>query len=183
MNKHQKYHVKVGLTHLNENIASHKVIKVYVHEKYNKKTLINDIALLKLSKPLTFSNKIKAIRLVTKTFAVGKFAAITGWGRISEFGKYSNALMKALLPIIENKECIEMYKDTPVHVSEHDICAGYSKGIGACQGDSGGPLVINNELVGLVSRGLGCARAGYPTVFTNLENFKAWIKSKIDEED
>ena len=40
----------------------------------------------------------------------------------------------------------------------------------ACQGDSGGPLWVEEKgravLVGLVSRGRGCAYANYPGIFT-----------------
>ncbi|GJQ73521.1 putative serine-type endopeptidase, partial [Trypoxylus dichotomus] len=47
------------------------------------------------------------------------------------------------------------------------ICAGVAEGgKGPCQGDSGGPLVTNGKLTGIVSRGRGCAREGYPGIYT-----------------
>lgn len=45
------------------------------------------------------------------------------------------------------------------------------------QGDSGGPLTVNNELTGLVSWANGCARPGYPTVYTRVSKFLDWIEA------
>lgn len=45
-------------------------------------------------------------------------------------------------------------------------------------GDSGGPLVANEELVGLVSWGIPCAR-GRPDVFVRVDNVRSWILSVI----
>jgi secreted trypsin-like serine protease len=46
------------------------------------------------------------------------------------------------------------------------------------QGDSGGPLVDTKSglQVGIVSFGRGCARPGYPGVYTNISNVRDWIK-------
>ena len=47
------------------------------------------------------------------------------------------------------------------------------------QGDSGGPLTNDqNELVGIVSWGRGCARAGYAGVYTRTANYINWILSQ-----
>jgi len=51
------------------------------------------------------------------------------------------------------------------------------------QGDSGGPLVHNVQgrwtLIGLTSFGDGCARPGYPGVYTEVGHHLEWIASVI----
>ncbi|TRY74697.1 hypothetical protein TCAL_06401 [Tigriopus californicus] len=54
-----------------------------------------------------------------------------------------------------------------------------------CQGDSGGPMWINMDnngtsgrrsyLIGIVSRGLGCAQLNQPGIYTRVKTFLPWI--------
>ena len=61
------------------------------------------------------------------------------------------------------------------------ICAGIGEK-DSCQGDSGGPLVdVNRYLVGIVSWGEGCARDGYPGVYTEVAHFVEWIKETLSQ--
>jgi secreted trypsin-like serine protease len=64
------------------------------------------------------------------------------------------------------------------------VCAGYADGgIDACQGDSGGPLVVGDTLIGIVSFGDGCGKAGKPGVYTRVsayvDDIKAQARSRI----
>ena len=60
------------------------------------------------------------------------------------------------------------------------ICAGIPEGgLDSCQGDSGGPMAYNNELVGIVSWGIGCALPGIPGVYTNVANYQVWITDTV----
>ena len=52
------------------------------------------------------------------------------------------------------------------------------------QGDSGGPLHCNMKdgrwyLAGLTSFGSGCAKPGFPDVFTRITSFDSWIHETI----
>ena len=53
------------------------------------------------------------------------------------------------------------------------------------QYDSGGPMVYYNRsddrwvLVGVVSTGYGCARAGFPGIYTRVSEFVGWIQNVI----
>jgi secreted trypsin-like serine protease len=52
------------------------------------------------------------------------------------------------------------------------------------QGDSGGPLQCRRsdgvwQLVGVTSFGSGCARPGFPDVYTKIQYYASWIKDTI----
>ncbi|XP_041376631.1 transmembrane protease serine 9-like [Gigantopelta aegis] len=85
-------------------------------------------------------------------------------------------LQEVKLPIMSQSACSNVY----THYDDSKICAGYPQGgKDACEGDSGGPLAcaIDNKwvMVGSVSYGLGCARPGYPGVYTYVPNYYSWI--------
>jgi secreted trypsin-like serine protease len=66
--------------------------------------------------------------------------------------------------------CAKAYRKVGVTlVADESICAG-RRGVDTCHGDSGGPVLRRDRTgrrvqVGIVSRGLGCARDGYPGVY------------------
>jgi len=62
----------------------------------------------------------------------------------------------------------------------------------SCQGDSGGPLwtmmtsaspssLARALLMGVVSRGEGCARAGLPGIYTRVKRYLHWIRKHAAE--
>ncbi|XP_023337399.1 hypodermin-B [Eurytemora carolleeae] len=61
----------------------------------------------------------------------------------------------------------------------------------ACQGDSGGPLVTLQDpsrpnktvLIGVISRGEGCAMNGFTATYTRVSAFYNWIVDSIQQED
>lgn len=54
------------------------------------------------------------------------------------------------------------------------------------QGDSGGPIHCNMAdgrwyLAGITSFGSGCAKPGYPDVFTRITSYLEWITEVMDQ--
>ncbi|XP_078511802.1 trypsin-like [Lissotriton helveticus] len=156
-------------------INSAKVIR---HPKYNSRLLDNDIMLIKLSAPATFSSRIQAVALPTSCATARTECLISGWGNtLSSGSKYPDVLQCLMAPILTDEECDNAY---PFQITENMICAGFLEGgKDSCQGDSGGPVVCNGELQGVVSWGRGCAQKKYPGVYTKVCNYVSWIEDTM----
>ncbi|XP_055840657.1 uncharacterized protein LOC129908281 [Episyrphus balteatus] len=170
-----------------------KIKRIIVHEKFDLKTISNDIALIQLNDPVSFTEFISPIclpedmKFIQQNF-VGNNPFIAGWGTIQFQGATSNVLRDAQVPIIDTKSCMANYSTVyrPVEVTETLICAG-SYITDACQGDSGGPMmmpqledrIFRYYIIGLVSYGYECARAGFPGVYTRVAAYMQWIKNNM----
>ncbi|XP_063703813.1 trypsin-3-like [Culicoides brevitarsis] len=149
------------------------VSNVFIHERYSSSTFDNDVAIMKLSKPLTFSSQIQPIRLAQKGYVIpdGTYVTVSGWGDIaSGAGQYPEFLRAVDVPVVNQKVCDAAYGG----ITERMICAGI-KSKDSCQGDSGGPLVYNGYHIGVVSFGYGCAFEGYPGVYSRTSELREFI--------
>lgn len=140
----------------------------------------NDIALVKLSAPVSYTDYIQPVCLAQKdsTFHSGVKTWVAGWGNLDEEGNYTSPLQEVSVPIVGDNECRCSF-DEPI--PDKTICAGYEEGgQDSCQGDSGGALVVKNDTVwvqvGIVSFGIGCARPKLPGVYTEVSKFQDWIE-------
>ncbi|XP_036181906.1 prothrombin [Myotis myotis] len=173
--------------------------KVYIHPRYNWRDMLDrDIALLKLKRPITFSNYIHPVCLPDKQTAArllqaGYKGRVTGWGNLKETWVASpsevqpSVLQVVNLPIVERPVC---KASTRIRITDNMFCAGYKPDEGkrgdACEGDSGGPFVMkspqNNRWyqMGIVSWGEGCDRNGKYGFYTHVFRLKKWIQKVID---
>jgi secreted trypsin-like serine protease len=107
---------------------------------------------------------------------------VMGWGQTREDSvKQERRLHYATVPSVSDEKCAAEYHKADVKlVAKEQMCAG-KRGVDTCQGDSGGPMVGRDAdgewvQVGIVSWGLGCARDGYPGVYTQVSAFRADIR-------
>ncbi|XP_076171824.1 trypsin-1-like [Ptiloglossa arizonensis] len=142
----------------------------------------NDIALLRLNERVPLSDTIRPICLpsVRDNQYIGTKAIASGWGTLHEDGKPSCLLQEVEVPVMSLQDCRNT-SYSPRMISDNMMCAGYAHGKkDSCQGDSGGPLIAEREdkkyeLIGVVSWGNGCARPGYPGVYTRVTRYIDWI--------
>ncbi|XP_075168803.1 trypsin alpha-4-like [Haematobia irritans] len=145
------------------------------HEGYNPSTMVNDIAVIRLSSSLTFGPTIKAIEMATQAPVDGAAAAVSGWGTLQSGGfTLPTTLQFVEVEMVSQEECSSSTYGYGSNVRPTMICA-YSKGKDACQGDSGGPLVSGGKLVGVVSWGVGCAKPNYPGVYADVAALRSWV--------
>lgn len=143
----------------------------------------HDIAVLRLNAQVPITETIRPVCLPKnseETYEAVK-ALATGWGTLKEDGKPSCRLQEVEIPVMSNSDCRANTSYNPGMISDNMLCAGYEEGKkDSCQGDSGGPLVRERpdkryELVGIVSWGNGCARPGFPGVYTRVTRYVDWI--------
>nr|XP_045606116.1 uncharacterized protein LOC123763169 [Procambarus clarkii] len=158
------------------------VQEVILHPKYTSSAVTHfDIALVKLSHPIEFSERVLPVCLSSgKNKYSNEQAIVSGWGRNQFGGSVSEGLQEVSVRVLSTKDCRRNseYMDTEVH--NRVLCAA-AEGKDACQGDSGGPLVhLNGDQytqIGIVSWGIGCADNKYPGIYTRISAFNKWILS------
>jgi secreted trypsin-like serine protease len=146
---------------------------------FQSETKGDDWALVKLDRALD----LPTLDLVGEAMPAGPYT-IMGWGLTSETGdKQQTRLRYATVPAVADDACAKAYLKADVELVKSDsLCAG-RKGVDTCQGDSGGPMVAKVGprwvQVGIVSWGYGCARDGYPGVYTQVGTFRPAIKAAV----
>jgi secreted trypsin-like serine protease len=174
-----------------------KIAQVIVHKKYDPRTSLNDIALIRLAYDGSFprdpSARISVIPLHGASTIGPRLLpyhdfTVTGWGVTSTDpdAKPSALLQKLAFERVPNPLCSQALK-APDRIDESVICAMSEVG-DSCQGDSGGPLTARGAnylldgdpraeiLVGIVSWGRGCDIRGNPGVYTRISTHLDWIR-------
>ncbi|CAB3381088.1 Hypothetical predicted protein [Cloeon dipterum] len=159
-----------------------------IHPNFRYNFMINDIALLKMSSPLTLSTNIGTARLSTaKPSKTLETSAVTTLG----FGPNDDTATVApgsALNIVEiqnmnkakcNSETIAAYVTYPANTG----CLSTNSGSeGICFADAGGPVLYtpstksSAEIIGINSQYVGCTR-DIPSSFTYIYPYLGWIKA------
>ncbi|XP_073841369.1 serine protease nudel [Musca autumnalis] len=199
INYHKYYYeVRAGLlrrTSFSMATQIQPVSHIIVHQAYERRSMRNDLSMLRMVKPLQFNRWVKPICLpdIQRTTGAEEdwiwgprentLCTAVGWGAVREKGPGSDSLRQVTIPI--RKGCIDKEDQ-----EAEDICAGDEEGgRDACQGDSGGPLFCRSVtspkewyLAGVVSHGNGCARPKEFGVYTRVALYLDWINMAMRPE-
>ncbi|MDC0772020.1 serine protease [Streptomyces sp. HD] len=148
-----------------------RVRSTWVNPAYDNVTNAGDFAVLTLAQPLPASSVIRMAGAGDPAYVPGTAAFVYGWGDITGAGDYARGLRAARVHVLTDTLCRKAYPGgvDGRFLAASMVCAGEPQGgRDACQGDSGGPLVAQGKLIGLVSWGTGCGRAGSPGVYTRV---------------
>ncbi|CAI5711260.1 unnamed protein product [Peronospora destructor] len=152
-----------------------KVVNKIRHPKYASETNSYDFLVLELEKASSFP-PIALAKADDSDIAAGGNATVLGWGATSQGGNLSTELLRIDVPLVNNTACAKV-----LDIDNSMLCAGGELDTDACQGDSGGPLITEQSsedvLIGVVSWGNGCGRAGYPGVYARVSIARDWLSS------
>ncbi|KFZ49357.1 Coagulation factor X, partial [Podiceps cristatus] len=162
--------------------AMHRVEKIIAHPDFDIKTYNNDIALLKLEEPITFSEDVIPACLPEVDFANNilmnqTFGIVSGFGNEFERAQPVSRMKVLQIPYVGRNTCRLALRNP---VTRNMFCAGYDKdGKDACHGDGGGPHVTQYNgtyfATGIISWGEGCGTRGKYGVYTKLSKFLPWV--------
>ncbi|KAH9510077.1 Chymotrypsin-like elastase member 2A [Bulinus truncatus] len=104
--------------------VSRRAKVVIPHEKYNTRYLFNDIAMLKLASPVTFTDKVRpaCLPIDMQDFSMNSQCYITGFG-LGRTGQLA-ILQQLRVDVVPDIECAYLWKLNYKNNDWRNICAG-----------------------------------------------------------
>lgn len=211
---HKLVHVRFGEHDLNSQPDCHYIHERYIcaddpvdvpvhsffiHDEYDSHSLKNDIALVRLTKSVTFTDYVLPIclpfnRNLENRDLTGQKLTISGWGKTDsrKLGG-SPVLQFASVYVWEHQTCNRVVPPEVQPIIYSQLCANGKNKEDACKGDSGGPLSnstfdIDDELrnyqIGIVSFAstMTCGLEDLPPIYTRVDRYLQWIVGIIEEQ-
>ncbi|XP_044763935.1 serine protease gd-like [Coccinella septempunctata] len=136
----------------NPALQERQVQNIYIHEEYDHVAIKNDIALLKLLKPVKITDYVRPVCLwrggSRLESIVGEYGAVVGWG-FNQNGIVTNKLVRTFMPIVSREICINNYPGFYQHFTlGKSYCASFQNETSICNGDSGGGMIFSKKTPG-----------------------------------
>ncbi|KAL8616376.1 hypothetical protein ACOMHN_032230 [Nucella lapillus] len=171
------------------------VISGIRHPDYDQFRFVNDVAVLRLARPLVFNDNVSAVCIPSANDVLPKRCTVAGWGALNYFVRMNpEALQEVDLDTYTSAQCKRTFgsrvNNISRYVTQGVMCASNSTSGGkdSCRGDSGSGLMcvqsepsgkLHYTLFGLVSSGFGCGDPGQPGFYTFIPHYLSWIYTSI----
>lgn len=157
--------------------------RVFSHEKFISSTFENDIAMIRLDRPVSLTENTMPICLPSNNVPLYKSVTVAGWGTVAETSRvHSNVLRQANVTVLPPVNC-RVYKEVHFDTTRQLCAAALDWSKDTCAGDSGGPLMYQENgswtIGGITSYGYGCSKRGFPGVYVRTAAYSPWIKQKM----
>lgn len=197
--------VRLGSNELGKGGTTYAIDAMAVHGAYDPDQMLHDIALLRLKPDRDSAHAAGApITLVagrdrTPAMTSGVPVAAYGWGYTGVVAPKANPLFdqggelqrnpgRLQVGELETRGWDKCKKQMGDDLGGRMLCAVSRKDprsgraprhVFSCRGDSGGPLIRKVDgkdmLVGVASWSRGCGYGDYPSVYTNVSRYAAWL--------
>lgn len=88
---------------------------------------MNDIAVLRTNRDITFGSTVQQIRVATEPLAVGRTVMILGWGRTAATGALPENLMAGDFTTITLENCLTRFPYVAgYYITNDHICASFA---------------------------------------------------------
>lgn len=194
---HRTFGAQIGATRSDGSDASQRtnVIKIMSHPDFDHKVGTNDIAIVRLTNAVDWTDLSQPICLPDfdpskKTLGASmkkRRMAVCGWGHDGH-NNFRARLQTAEMKVVEESECRSSEKQFKILMENNAIfCAGEDD-VDTCEGDSGGGLVADGEssgdgreIIGIVSQGNKDCTKGKPAYYTRVNTYTNWIQEQVRE--
>jgi secreted trypsin-like serine protease len=173
---------------LDENTETTRQVRqaqnVTVHPDYNEDTIKNDLALVRLDRPVDFNENVQPACLPGPDPKPDSEVVLIGWGVTSTGGELSPVLKQTEVQVVDHCDKIWEGVDDSTQLCFKDKTLTSA----SCQGDSGGPALQEHDGQWVVEgvtiyghRTCEIIKHGLPDVYTRVSAFLPWIHSIIDQ--
>ncbi len=181
-----RFFMVIGETKMHPGVIRHRAKNIIVHSSWKQPTttrLDQDIALVELETPVTFSPEIQPVTLPwpddRQLLQDGAPLLVSGWG-FTEENRNSYDLLHTTVNILSNSNCstIGRYEE---FLTGNMVCA-HKPGSDTCSNDSGGPAIVFSNsgpvLLGLASWGYECGSNTNPGVYVRVGRYLNWLSAQ-----
>ncbi|EDV56729.1 trypsin alpha [Drosophila erecta] len=176
--------IRVGSTTRSDGVVEAEVCNITVHEKFSGRTILHNLAILKLCEPLKASKTIQTIQLANEFPANGAKVTAHGWASFMWWTMHwkqcmddeAYKLQKAEVKMFGPSQCTGLLVDSSRSKRNftEDLFCTEKFSQDACSFGMGSPVVHHGKLVGILSKG-GCSKR--PEVYINIIRYKNWLES------
>ncbi|KAL0969523.1 hypothetical protein UPYG_G00228360 [Umbra pygmaea] len=160
-----------------ESKQTFNILQAYSHSDFSLSNYDNDIALVKLDRPIVASESVKLVKFQREGANdpdKDKEVNTAGWGSLNNLGSRPDKLQEVVIAVMDRVKCgrSDYYGKK---FTDNMLCAAKTRA-DTCDGDSGGPLLFNDVVVGITSNGgKKCGSSKKPGLYTIISHYTQWI--------
>ncbi|KAJ3643194.1 hypothetical protein Zmor_025919 [Zophobas morio] len=153
----------------------------YYEPRFDPQLLLHDIGLIKLNIPITYTDYIHPVRMLSSMGPIyqGRVVEAAGWGQVSDDSALVNELRFVEMTILGQTACQTYYGE---QLWGSMCCAEGNYNEGPCYGDTGSPLMtaalVGNHTIQVAIASFisinGCESLD-PTGYTRVDAYYNWI--------